>query len=319
MTEQFEWRPFGPGDAKGWADLLAATREADNDWEYFTVDDLLEEFENPSRDFEHGSVAVFYGKLMVAYAAVTVRSEADPVHDMRHEGAVHPQFRGGGIGGQLLTWAEERAVQLHVERFPGRPLSISAFCTSTNAGALGLYERQGFRAVRWFNDMIRDISAPLAEIPDLPGVDVVEWTPQRSIEALEIRNEAFRDHWGSTETAPETWDHFMRSAAFRPDHSYLAVSRGEAVGVVVCHEYETSPEATGRDLYISIVGTKKAYRKRGIASVLLGTALRSAVPAGFMTASLEVDADSPTGAFGLYENLGFATRHTSIVMTKSLS
>jgi mycothiol synthase len=319
VAEQLEWRPIQPSDAQGWADLLAAAREFDNDWEYFTVDDLLDDFDDPSRDFEHDSVAVFDGELMVAYGALKVRTEAEPVHDMRYEAGVHPEFRGRGIGGELIDWAEEGAVRLHEERFPGRPLSLSVFCTSTNVDALGLYERRAFRPVRWFNGMIRDLLTPLVEIDDLPGVDIVGWIPQRSAEALEIRNEAFRDHWGSTETTPEGWDHFMGIAAFRANYSYLAVSGTEAVGVIICHEYETGPEATGRDLYVSIVGTKKAYRKRGIASALLGKALRSAYADGFATASLEVDADSPTGAFGLYENLGFRIEHTSVVVTKLLA
>jgi ribosomal protein S18 acetylase RimI-like enzyme len=319
MTDQFEWRPIRSTDAPSWAGLLAATREADNDWEYFTVEDLLEDFDNPSRDFEHGSVVVFCGESMVAYGALNMRSEAEPFHDMRHEGGVHPDFRGRGLGDELLVWAEECAVRLHGERFAGRPLSLSAFCTSTNVGALGLYERRGFRAVRWFNGMIRDISTPLAEIPDLPGIDIVAWTPERSAEALRIRNEAFRDHWGSTETTPESWDHFMASAAFRPDYSFLAVSGGESVGVIICHEYEVSPEATGRELYVSIVGTKRTYRKRGVASALLSRALNSASAAGFMASSLEVDSGSPTGALDLYENLGFKIQHTSVVMRKALA
>jgi ribosomal protein S18 acetylase RimI-like enzyme len=167
--------------------------------------------------------------------------------------------------------------------------------------------------------MIKDLSAPLVVIDDLVGIEIVGWTPQRSRDALQIRNEAFRDHWGSTETTAESWDHFMESASFRPAYSFLAVSGGEAVGAILCHEYEVGPQATGPELYVSIVGTKKAYRKRGIASALLVKALRSANSAGFMAASLEVDADSPTGAFGLYENLGFKIEHTSVVMTKTLA
>ncbi len=31
----------------------------------------------------------------------------NPVHDMRHEGGVHPSYRGRGLGGELLDWAEK--------------------------------------------------------------------------------------------------------------------------------------------------------------------------------------------------------------------
>jgi mycothiol synthase len=313
-----EWRPILSSDAHTWADLLATIREADKDWEIFTVDDLLEEFDDPLRDFEHDSMAVFDGEMMVAYGVLRVRTEANPVHDMRYEGGVHPQFRGSGIGSELNTWAEDGAIRLHAEHFPNSPLSLSASCTSTNLGALEFFERRTFRAIRWFNGMTRDLATPVVEDPNPPGIEIFDWTPQLSFEALQVRNEAFRDHWGSTTTTPEGWDHFVGSAAFRPDHSYLAMADSEAVGVIVCHEYETGPDAKGRDLYVSIVGTKNGYRKRGIATALLERALISAGAAGFVTASLEVDAASATGAFGLYEGLGFRIDHTSIVVTKSL-
>lgn len=40
--------------------------------------------------------------------------------------------------------------------------------------------------------------------------------------------------------------------------------------------------------------------------------------AGYATASLGVDADSLTGAVGVYEQVGFAIEHTSITQAKPL-
>jgi mycothiol synthase len=39
---------------------------------------------------------------------------------------------------------------------------------------------------------------------------------------------------------------------------------------------------------------------------------------GFGSASLIVDADSPTGAVGIYERLGFSVTHTSVAQRKQL-
>jgi GNAT superfamily N-acetyltransferase len=120
----FDWRPIEPRDAGAWAALLAAIRTTDRDWEFFSERDLLEDFHDPYRGFARGSTAVFDGSTMVGHGALTVRTSADPVHEMRCEGGVHPAYRGRGLGGRLLDWAEAAAVPLHQERYPDQPFSL---------------------------------------------------------------------------------------------------------------------------------------------------------------------------------------------------
>lgn len=314
------WRPIEPGDAGEWARLLAAIQAADGTWDLLTEADLREEFADPSLDFPHGSVAVFDGATMVGFDLLMPRGAADPVHDMRSMGGVHPGYRRRGIGGALLEWAEPAAVRLHRDRFPGRPLSLSCSCRDGDAAAGALFARHGYQPVRWFHAMIRDLSAAVVPVPPPAGVEILPLIPERSGQALLIRNEAFRDHWGSTETSAESWAHFLSSHTFRPDFSFVAYDHGEPAGVIISHEYEGVAAATGvRDLYIAIVGTRRAARKRGLASSLLTRVLADGQAAGFGTASLGVDADSPTGAVGVYERVGFTVDHTSVAQGKKLA
>jgi ribosomal protein S18 acetylase RimI-like enzyme len=135
-----------------------------------------------------------------------------------------------------------------------------------------------------------------------------------------VRNEAFRDHWDSIETTPEGWGHFMSLRSFRPAFSFLAYDGTEPVGMIIGHEYDAYTELTGkRGSYVAIVGTRKAARKRGIASALLTAALRAASDDGCILASLGVDADSPTGAVSIYRRMGFTIRDTTLILVKSLS
>lgn len=313
------WRPIGPGDAGDWAGLMNAMSAADRDWEYFTGQDLLEDFSDPYLDFARGSMAAYHGGTMAGYGLLACRTSAEPVHEMRYHGGVHPAYRGRGLGGQLLDWAETAAIPLHQERYPGRPLSLSGSCLSHNAAAVALYAAHGYRPSRWFHAMTRDLSAALAETPAPAGVDVVGLTPDRWEDARLIRNDALRDHWGSTEDPAGAWAHFMAISASRPALSFLAYSGGEPLGLVISHEYEAYNEAFGgRDLYVALVATRRAGRKRGIASALLLRALTEARAAGYASASLGVDADSPTGALGLYQRAGFTVMHTSVTHTKPL-
>jgi ribosomal protein S18 acetylase RimI-like enzyme len=238
---------------------------------------------------------------------------------MRYWGGVHPDWRQRGLGTRLLDWAEDAAVRLHQEHFPGRPLSLSGSSLTHNPDGAALYAARGYQPVRWFHVMSRDLKAPLPAASLAPDVRVAPFSPAVSEDARGIRNEAFADHWGSTETSAEAWEHHVTGSTFRPGFSFVAYAGQEPAGFVLSEEYEAYNEQIGgRDLFIGLVGTRRAARGRGIASALLIRALAGAREAGFISGSLVVDADSPTGAVGLYERVGFTVKHTSVTQAKSL-
>jgi mycothiol synthase len=316
MIMNFDRRPLTPGDAGDWTALLTAIQDADGDSEYSSEQEVRETFGHPDKDFATGSIAIYDGPAMIGYGVLTRRGTAHPEHTMLYQGGVHPSYRGRGFGGELLDWAEKAAVPLHQQRFPGRPLSLSTGCLAGNAAALALYERRGYRSTRWFHSMIRDLSAAVPDAVIPPGVQVTGYRPDLAEHALIVRNEAFRDHWGSTETSPENWAYFLASAAFRPGLSFLAYEDSEPLGMLITREHETK---TGRrDLHIALVGTRAAGRKRGIATALLLTAMSAARANGYQQASLDVDSDSLTGAVRLYEHAGFGVSQTWIAYRKQL-
>jgi mycothiol synthase len=315
----FDRRPLTPYDAGDLAALWTAIEDADGSEEYLSEQDLREEFSAPGRDYPRGSMGIYDGRTMAGFGVLTWRATANPVHDVRHVGGVHPAYRGGGLGGELLAWAEQAAVPLHEDRHPGHPLALSSGCLSRNAAAVALHEARGYQPVRWFHSMHRDLSAPLPQVSAPAGVQIAGYTPAMAEHARLIRNESFRDHWGSTETSAEAWAHFLAHGAFRPGLSYLAYEGPEPLGMLISHEYDAYRDRTGlRDLYIALVGTRAAGRKRGIATALLATALSAARAEGYDQASLGVDADSLTGAVRLYERVGFAVDNTRTAYQKQL-
>ena len=323
FDEQFEWRPIDPSQAAAWAALVAATEAVDHQDEHLDEQYLLEQLADPDADYPRGSVAVYDGDLMIGYSVLFARSSADPAHEMRLDGGVHPDYRGRGIGSALLNWAERAAEPLHKEQFPGRPLSLDGRCLARNAGAVELFADHGYRPSRRFLRMARDLTADITEsqAPQAPaGIDIVGVAAERSGDARLVHDEAFRDHWGSTDSTDEGWQHFIGGQAFRPAYSFLAYDGGVPLGLVIGHEYDSYTEMTGRrELYIPTVGTRRAGRKRGIATALLQAALRAARSDGLVKAVLDVDADSPTGAVSLYQRIGFTVQDTWITQRKPLT
>ncbi len=316
---EYDWRPIDAAQAGQWADLLAAIESTDHADEAWSESDLLDEIADPGYDFGRGSVAIYDGQAMVGFCSLAPQVAVSDAHRMEMNGGVRPAYRDRGIGSWLLGWAERAAIPLHLDRHPDLSLSVVGRCLARNADAMALFSEHGYQQSRWFHRMSADLRAgrPSCQVPD--DVTVTPLTQERWPDGLTVRNEAFLDHWGSAPTTPEVWEHFLRDTAFRPAYSLLAYAGSEPLGIVVGYEFEAYTSASGRrDLYIPLVATRRTGRGRGIASALLARVLAAAGADGFVTASLEVDADSPTGAVQLYQRLGFAVIHTSVAQTKAV-
>lgn len=323
IGQSFRSRPLDESQVAAWAALLAAIEAVDHQDETMGEDNLRTEFDDPSQDFARGSVAVYDGSAMVAYCVLTPRcsQEAREVrHGVRHSGGVHPAYRERGIGSALLSWAEETAGPLHDDQHPGRPLSLSGRFPARLAEASALFTAYGYQPERWFLRMTKDLRNGIDEPPVPDGVRIVPYTQERSADALLIKNESFRDHWGSTEHTPQEWEHFLAYEAFKPEFSFLAYAGSDPLGIVIGQEYEEYNRVAGhRDVYIPLVGTRRQARGRGIASALVRRALTAARADGVESAALDVDADSPSGAVGLYERIGFSVHDTWVSQTKQLA
>lgn len=330
VDHRFRHRPLDKSQVAAWAALLDAIEAVDHQDETMGEENLRTEFDDPAQDFIRGSVAVYDGPSMVAYCVLTPRCAEEPLpetrpesralrHRVRHAGGVHPAYRERGIGSALLSWAEETAGPLHDDEHPGRPLSLSGRFPSRLTDAGALFTAYGYQPERWHLRMTADLRGVIDEPPVPNGIRIVPYTQERSADALLIKNESFRDHWGTPEHTPQEWAHFLAYQAFKPEFSFLAYEGSEPLGAVIGQEYEEYNRVAGhRDLYIPLVGTRRQARRRGIASALVRCALAAAKADGVESAALDVDADSPTGAVGLYERIGFSVQDTWVSQSKHL-
>ncbi|MGS2643651.1 GNAT family N-acetyltransferase [Streptosporangium sp. LJ11] len=304
----FEWAPLTKDDVGAWAELLVAIGEVDQVGGRETADALAEDLANPLLDPVEGTLGAWESGRLVAYGMTMSRSAAEPIHQMSLWGGVHPEYRRRGLGGRLLEWAIGNTPVLHERRFPGQPLELHIEVDSRNEGLRALVARAGMKPVRWFYEMNLDLGAELPEVSPPEGVEVITYRDDLEDAAREVRNRSFVDHWGSVQHTPESWrSTIVGVRAFRPEGSFVALdASGECVGILLTHYFEADTAATGvREAWIQIIGTLREWRGRGVASALLAHALGEFRAQGYDTAGLEVDADNPTGALGLYTRAGF--------------
>jgi ribosomal protein S18 acetylase RimI-like enzyme len=227
-------------------------------------------------------------------------------------GGVHPEHRRQGIGSALFSWQMERGAEVLRRDSPDVPRFLRTFAFDFEKGAIALYERHGLTLIRYFAELIRPLTDPIS-VPPVAGIDIVPWQHERSEEARLLMNLAFSDHWGSTPRDQAAWEHLIRGTGTRLDMSYLAIAGDRVAGASVNFHYPTDQEITGRrDGWIGHLGTHPQFRKRGIASALIEAACAHFQEAGFDHAMLGVDSDSLTGAYRLYESLGFRPLHRQV-------
>lgn len=230
-------------------------------------------------------------------------------------GQVDPAWRNRGVGRTMLAWGVERATQQLLTSTNELPKYIRVDEYDYIEAAHRLYARMDFRPVRWFEELLR----PLTDLPSpvtIDGVALVPWPEVRDEQCRQTKNAAFADHWGSTPTSPENWEHIVRGYGSRADLSFVAVERATDRIVAVClnHRYDVDDELTGRrDGWIDTLGTLAEWRGRGLASALIIQSLHAFVAAALTHACIGVDGDSPTGAARLYRALGFERLQRTIV------
>ena len=159
--------------------------------------------------------------------------------------------------------------------------------------------RFGMKPVRYEFEMVADPSAA-RERPVPDGLTVVPYTPELAERVWAAHQEAFADHWNFPFRPYDNWIGLtVDSEPFRADVSRIALDGDEVAAYVLAYGHDDS-------LYVGQVGTRRPWRGRRLASVLLGDVLAAATE--FAEAALIVDADSPTGAVGVYERAGFTVR-----------
>lgn len=309
------WRPATIDDVPGIHDCEAAIATVDHPNYTTTAEDLEEDFHHSYVDLVRDSVVAVQGGVVAAWGIVLEPPGQQTLVRVILAGGVRPSHRGRGLGRALIAWQESRGLERLAASEKTLPGWLMTFGETRAADALRLYERRGFRPARYFLELTRDLAA---DIPPLAAdVQIVPFSAELSESVRLARNDAFRDHWGSQPVTEEQWTSFVGKSTMRPDLCAIALLDGEVAGFVIATVTEEDWPGQGfSSAYIELVGVPRSFRGRRIAPAVLTHALRSMAAAGLERAVLDVDSDSPTGALGLYEGVGFTEANRSVAYNR---
>ena len=215
--------------------------------------------------------------------------------------------KGCGIGTEIVERGEERARAKAVAKVHG-------LTREPDVAARRLFESRGYREARRFYDMAIELDAA-PEVPAVPAGLALEPCSEDEYRAFyDALDEAFQDHWEWHSMPYEEWLE-RRRGQHRDEQGplWLVVRDGDEIAAVVRNEAKRDGGG-----YVGALAVRRPWRGRGLAKALLLHSFADFHRRGHTRVTLNVDADSPTGATHLYERVGMHVESCGVVFEKGL-
>lgn len=309
--------------------VLQGSKEADQIEEVDTLGDLASSYAHlVNCDPYQDMLFVEVEGDVIGYARVFWQEGVDGGRLYVHEGFLLPRWRGKGIGRAMLHHNERRLREIatqHEMAVPYRhsePRFLEVNAASTETAKIRLLEREGYTPVRYFCEMVRP---DLEDIPDssLPaGLEVRPVRPEHYRAIWEADNEAFRDHWSHVPYTEEDYEYWLQGdPEFQPENWQVAwdIGSNQVAGMVLGYILEQENfKFDRRRGWLGDVCVRRPWRNRGLARALIAETLRGLKAQGMAEAALSADAENLSGAFRLYESMGFRTVKYDAVYRKKM-
>ena len=220
--------------------------------------------------------------------------------------AVHPAYRGHGLGTYLTHWGETRIRERMLDAPPDARVTVRRDALSTYQPAAELFRNSGYQHVRSSYTMVIEMDAPPSAPTWPPGIRLQSMASDQEEAVYRAKQEAFKDHWGYVDAPFEEifqrWQYYITSHPhYDPSVFFLAMDGAEIAGLVLCFPKDNEfPDMA----WVDDLGVRRPWRRHGLALALLHHAFGEFHRRGIKKVGLGVDASSLTGATRLYEKAG---------------
>ena len=313
----------GEEDIAAIAGLLRASYTANGETISVDPDELRNEFrDSPTADPEQDMVLGFVGDRLVARSFIEWADTPDGAARYYESwGDIDPEWRRRGMGAEMWERNMRRLTGLaHEQGFAGRRILTVPWLRGGDVGGAVLAERLGYERVRVYHHMTRPAMAGI-EVPPMPeGLEVRPVTKEHLPAIWAAMTEAFRDHFGAFDTSESSFRTWIARRTL--DLSLLVVAfdgeeiAGAVHGVIDPAENETQGYERG---WTDPIYTRRPWRRRGLASALVGRALVRLRDRGMTSAQLDVDTENEHNALTLYEHHGFVADRSATEWHKPLT
>jgi mycothiol synthase len=247
---------------------------------------------------------------VVGYTQVDKVVEADSLNFWLHL-VVHPDWRGQGIGRELLqrSWRDMQQARPYQDR----PARVNTWAYEQDRASRRLFANFGLAPYHVYHELV--IPAERARpVPPLPsGLVIRPWQDQHCELAVSLRNRAFAGSWGYQPATAKALRRCFYTGRYEPDYSFTAwrvrsLSDQDMIGLVHgCLEWTRKLRQANEGEIVWLAVAPEA-RRQGVGQALLLTAMHALVEAGVETISVGVDNPAGSPPPDIYTGLGFTVR-----------
>lgn len=306
---QFTWRAAAPEDAGRLHAMMLERDQVDGVQMAGTLTDIEKEFKDTwLKDLDRQSlIALAEDGTAAVMGFIFINPEPVDKRRVYLWLEIHPEHRQPGLRQALVTWSVERARELISAIPDDLPSVIGVSTEDVLKDRLEIYDALGFKRVRYFYHMRRDLQQPIASPKFTNGLELVPYKAEQSGALRDAFNDAFADHWNFSPVNEEDWQMWIIGGEdFRPDLTYLVMDGGEIAAFSINGVNPHRNQQRGiQEGWVHQLGTRRPWRKRGLATALLNTSMQAFKLEGLEFATLGVDTENPTGALRVYERVGF--------------
>lgn len=269
-----------------------------------TLPSELEDYFDSSMEME--SLGLVVDGVLAGYGVVRVPRDGGP---LRCSGGTHPDFRGYGLGRQVIQFFDTSAKKLA----RGNPNAIMEIHVDEGRDSLiDLLQRAEFEPSGGYVQLRRDLAEPRSEV-ELPGFyQLHTWADVMDTEI----GRTYREQLVELSDA-------LESQFFVPEWSFIVVDaksdRAKLAAYILSHKYQQDWSAFGwSEGYTEELVVLPDYRGLHLATVLLNAAADTYQESGMEYAGLDisVDMEGESPMLDLFTHFGYEPVRNTTLYTK---
>jgi GNAT superfamily N-acetyltransferase len=177
--------------------------------------------------------------------------------------------RRRGIGSAVLGEVSRRAAERGKDE-----LQVELW--EDDAEPRGFFEQRGYRIVGGERAVVLDLRTHEPEpVGAIPGVEIVERTPEHVEGSYEVARQAGEDIPGSEAPTYESFRALdVDRPSLRPELCFVALADGEVIGYAILNDF-------GRECHHGLTAVRRDWRRRGVAAALKRTQIARAQELGY--------------------------------------
>jgi mycothiol synthase len=275
------------------AEFLVSFDKRVSGYSDFSEEDLRELDRHPRFNPATDAWVVSSEDDIVGYARVWEEDEGGVLESF---GAVDPDHVRQGIGALLLARIETRAREHGLEKH--NPVTLRSFVDDSDSRGRQLLSNSGFQVVRRLYTMTISLRDAVIGSHATDGITIRTSTLREAPMVHSLVEDVFAEHWGHVPMSYDEWSEMvLKRADLDPTLWFIAEEGSEPVGILIAN-------VQGDRGWVSDLGVRSPWRRRGIARCLLLRSFAEFKSRGLQEAGLGVDAGNETGAVALYERAG---------------